>query len=138
MIFGKVDVQDFQRVQKYLEQNYPDVFALLSSFKLSSAPKMSEILKALSPGEQLTFHAFPGCHLEGNAYIHPRFLRVEAKGNDAFMVTRGKSIRDRVPVQMSSDDVIEYYYELADITFMQAQQEMIWTIRWPGKIKRFR
>lgn len=131
MLFNDIDLYDESQVKNYFEENYPKATKSLQSFRLTKARDMMRIINSLAPGEQLTFHCFPGAQLSGNAYIFPRFLRVEGGTNGVLKVTREKSIRERYPVTMRCEDVVNYYFELADITFLQAELETCWAESWP-------
>lgn len=136
MLFEDIDVFDKNSVKGYFLKNYPKACAALRDFNLSSAEDINAILKLQEPGQQITFHAFPGSILCGNAYVFPRFMRVVAIGPNLYQVTREKAVRERVPARMSSRDVIQYYFELADVTFLQSELEIGWGERWPSESKR--
>jgi len=139
MLFGEVDITDSEAMGAYFSKNYPRLASVLGSFRLMRVQEMQNILSNLDPGVQITFHAFPGQQLSGNAYAFPRFLRVEGAiedGNPMYRVTREKAVRDRLPALMLQDEVIEYYFELADLSYLQAEEEIRWSAKWPPE-KRF-
>lgn len=130
MLFSEINLYEDGDVNAYFATNYPKTINALHSFRLTRAKDLIRIIESLGPGEQLTFHCFPGVHITGNAYIFPRFLRVEGGNNHSFRVTREKSIRERYPVTMTSKDVVSYYYELADLTYLQSEMEICWAESW--------
>ena len=139
MLFGEIDLDDYKEVLAYFQDHYPRLAPVLGSFRLMSVREMRNILDTMETGTQITFHAFPGQHIYGNAYAFPRFLRIEGavlNGDKLFRVTREKAIRDRLPALMLAEEVIQYYYELADITYLQAEEEIRWAAQWPPE-KRF-
>jgi hypothetical protein len=136
LIFDEVDIYDYEAVTAYFQKHYPQITNILQTFRLTKGEEMVKILRCLGPGEQLTFHAFPGSQLSGNAYVFPRFLRVEGcKEKGKFRVTREKAVRERFPTIMISEDVVSYYYQLADISYLQAEQEVYWATLWPPEQK---
>jgi len=56
-------------------------------------------------------------------------------GDRLYRVTREKAIRDRLPSLMSGADVIQYYFELADMTYLQAEEELRWSEQWPPEAR---
>lgn len=140
MLFCDVDIFDPEAVDEYFKQYYPRLASVLGCFRLMGAKKIQDVLANLDPGVQFTLHAFPGQQLVGNAYAFPRFLRVEGvavEGSPAlYRVTREKAVRDRMPALMTQDEVVQYYYELADVSYLQAEEEIRWAAMWPPE-KRF-
>ncbi len=138
MLFSEIDIYDFKQVSGYFQRHYPRLSGMMGSFRLMSATEMDGVLDGLQDGVQITFHAFPGRHLDGNAYAFPRFIRVEGatrNGDRLYRVTREKAIRDRLPSLMSGADVIQYYFELADMTYLQAEEELRWSEQWPPEAR---
>jgi len=138
LLFKDVDIFDYHEVDAYFSEHYPRLASVLGNFRLMKAVEMQNILDGLDPGVQITFHAFPGQQLSGNAYAFPRFLRVEGTertDEQAFRVTREKAIRDRLPAIMLKEEVVEYYFELADISFLQAEEEIRWAAKWPPEAR---
>ena len=136
MLFGDIDIFDKIGVEAYFLEHYPRLASVLGSFRLMGADEILNILDNLQPGVQITLHAFPGQQFSGNAYAFPRFLRVEGvDGSEQFRVTREKAIRDRLPALMQKDEIVEYYYELADVTFLQAEEEIRWGAMWPPEAR---
>lgn len=136
MLFGEIDIFDKIGVEAYFLEHYPRLGSVMGSFRLMGADEILNVLDNLQPGVQITLHAFPGQQLSGNAYAFPRFLRVEGvDGSELFRVTREKAIRDRLPSLMQKDEIVEYYYELADVTFLQAEEEIRWVAMWPPEAR---
>ncbi len=136
MLFCDVDIFDKAGVEAYFLEHYPRLASVLGCFRLMGADEILNVLDSIGPGVQITLHAFPGQQLSGNAYAFPRFLRVEGvDGSEQFRVTREKAIRDRLPALMQKDEIVEYYYELADISFLHAEEEVRWSAKWPPEAR---
>jgi hypothetical protein len=131
MLFGEIDLFDESKVAAYFEGNYPKVCSALRHFRLTRAKDLIKITSSIARGEQITFHCFPGVQLAGNAYIFPRFIRIEGCKEGVLKVTREKSIRERYPVTMCPEDVVSYYYELADTSYLLGEQESVWAEMFP-------
>jgi len=139
MLFEEIDLKDEMAVTEYFQNYYRDTQKHIAPFKLMRPSEIAKILKEIEAGVQITLHAFPGMHTPGHGYAFPRFVRVEKidKSPDPiFRVTREKSVRDRIPSLMDLASVIEYYYELADLSYLQAQEEAKWAAQWPPERTR--
>jgi len=136
MIYRDLNLFSPNDVKRYFEEFYPQTCEKLSEFRLMDAKSIQEIGAIIKPYQQITLHAFPGLQISGNAYMFPRFLRLSLSENGKFQVTREKSTRERLPSIIDLNDIVEYYFELAESSFLNAEMELNWIKKFPPFISR--
>jgi hypothetical protein len=118
------DIRSADLIQ-YLKEKYPVTVSNLHGFSPIQSHHLASMLESLGENEHITIHAFPGMSIGKNAYLFPRFLRISKHGG-SFQIFRESSQKERVPGQVSREQVQAYYAELVDLSYLIAQKELRW------------